>query len=52
MVCSSCSISLLGDTNFVHFKCPKCGEVDIFRCSVCKKLSNLYKCSKCNFEGP
>ncbi|MFH8092365.1 MAG: zinc finger domain-containing protein [Candidatus Aenigmatarchaeota archaeon] len=52
MFCTSCNTNLLGDVNFVQFKCPKCGETTIFRCSVCRKLSNIYKCSKCGFEGP
>ncbi|MBU5690141.1 MAG: zinc finger domain-containing protein [Candidatus Aenigmatarchaeota archaeon] len=52
MVCTSCKVNLLGDTKFVQFKCPNCGEVDIFRCSKCRRLSNIYKCSKCGFEGP
>ncbi|MEM0473662.1 MAG: zinc finger domain-containing protein [Candidatus Aenigmatarchaeota archaeon] len=52
MVCTSCKVNLLGDTKFVQLKCPNCGEVDIFRCSKCRRLSNIYKCSKCGFEGP
>ncbi|MBU5688023.1 MAG: DUF1610 domain-containing protein [Candidatus Aenigmarchaeota archaeon] len=52
MFCTSCKTNLLGDTTFVHFKCPKCGEQDIFRCSKCRRLSNIYKCPKCGFEGP
>lgn len=52
MVCTSCKISLFGDDEFVRFMCPNCGEVEIFRCSKCRRLSNLYVCPNCGFEGP
>ncbi len=52
MKCSSCGISLLGDKNFVQFKCPSCDKEMIFRCSKCKILSNEYTCKKCGFIGP
>ncbi|NOZ82099.1 MAG: DUF1610 domain-containing protein [Candidatus Micrarchaeota archaeon] len=50
--CTNCNISLVGQDNFVKFKCPSCGEGLIIRCSRCKRLSNPYKCEKCGFEGP
>jgi len=52
MLCTSCGADLLGDQNFVQFKCPSCGEEKIFRCSRCKRLSNEYTCKKCGFVGP
>lgn len=50
--CTSCGVSLIGQEDFVKFKCPNCGEVEIIRCRRCKQLSNRYKCTKCEFEGP
>jgi len=50
--CSSCNASLVGQEEFVKFKCPQCGEEEIIRCAQCKKLSVKYKCGKCGFEGP
>jgi Zn-ribbon RNA-binding protein len=50
--CSSCGIGLVGQENFVQFKCPSCGEVSVIRCKQCKTLSIKYKCEKCGFEGP
>jgi len=52
MICNSCGVNLLGDDNFVQFKCPECGKETIFRCSKCRRLSNEYICSKCGFVGP
>jgi Zn-ribbon RNA-binding protein len=45
-------MNLVGQDEFVIFKCPDCGDNVIIRCNRCKKLSRSYKCSKCNFEGP
>jgi predicted RNA-binding Zn-ribbon protein involved in translation (DUF1610 family) len=50
--CSTCGISLMGQEDFVKFKCPNCSETVIIRCSKCKKLSRPYVCGKCKFEGP
>ncbi|MBI2542763.1 MAG: DUF1610 domain-containing protein [Candidatus Aenigmarchaeota archaeon] len=50
--CTSCRINVLAKKNFVKFSCPKCGEVDIVRCSTCKNLGIKYSCNKCDFEGP
>jgi len=36
----------------VHFKCPNCGEVVIWRCPKCRKQSKPYRCPNCGFEGP
>lgn len=50
--CSSCGTSLIGQEDFVKFKCPDCGENIIIRCKRCKQLSNMYICEKCGFTGP
>ena len=52
LICSSCGESVVGQEGFVKFPCPACGEGTIIRYNKCKKLSNNYKCSICNFEGP
>jgi predicted RNA-binding Zn-ribbon protein involved in translation (DUF1610 family) len=52
LICSTCGIDVIGQEDFVKFNCPSCGEELIIRCRRCKKLSNPYKCSKCDFEGP
>ena len=52
LICSSCGENVVGQESFVKFLCPFCGEGIIIRCRKCKKLSNSYKCSICNFEGP
>ncbi|MBR9682342.1 MAG: DUF1610 domain-containing protein [Candidatus Aenigmarchaeota archaeon] len=52
MKCSTCGIRLIGQEDFVKFKCPACSETTIVRCKMCKKLSKKYICEKCNFEGP
>ena len=48
--CVSCGINVSG-TNAARFKCPDCGE-QIYRCSKCRKQSNLYQCPGCEFTGP
>jgi hypothetical protein len=48
--CVSCGINISG-TNAARFKCPDCGNL-IFRCSTCRKQSNLYECDDCGFTGP
>jgi len=52
LICSSCGTNVVGQDEFVVFKCPDCGEGTIIRCRKCKKLSRPYKCKVCNFEGP
>ena len=37
---------------YTEFKCPKCGKDMIIRCMHCREISNSYKCSECEFEGP
>jgi len=50
--CSSCGENLVGQKDFVKFKCPDCGEEEIIRCRRCRNLSVSYKCGKCGFDGP
>jgi predicted RNA-binding Zn-ribbon protein involved in translation (DUF1610 family) len=52
LICSSCGTNVVGQEDFVKFKCPSCGEGVVIRCSKCKRASNSYKCSACGFEGP
>ncbi|MEE9223315.1 MAG: zinc finger domain-containing protein [Thermoplasmata archaeon] len=49
--CSSCGAILFGEGNVV-FKCPKCHESEIGRCSNCRDQSVTYVCKACGFEGP
>ena len=48
--CISCNTVVTSD--FVEFKCPKCGNVRIVRCETCRNASRQYKCGECGFEGP
>ena len=48
--CVSCGINISG-TSAAAFSCPECGH-DIYRCSKCRKQSNLYECPDCGFQGP
>jgi len=51
-ICTSCKRPIPPTEKAVKFLCPNCGEVTIWRCSKCRKLSAPYKCVKCGFEGP
>ena len=48
--CISCGINIAG-TDAAKFNCPECGQL-IYRCSKCRKQSNLYECPDCSFMGP
>jgi len=37
---------------YTEFKCPSCGEGTIIRDRHCREITNVYKCTKCGFEGP
>lgn len=50
--CTSCGMNVLAKKNFVKFMCPKCGKLEITRCSTCKSLGTKYTCKDCGFEGP
>ena len=48
--CSTCNKEVTSD--FVEFRCPKCGKTAIIRCEACRKTAKTYNCSECGFEGP
>lgn len=48
--CSSCGVEVI--ENYVDFKCPNCGKVDIVRCNSCRTLGTQYQCKECGFLGP
>ena len=50
--CTSCGADVTNDVGNVKFKCPKCGEKEIIRCSHCRKIAARYNCGKCGFTGP
>ncbi|MEM7826695.1 MAG: zinc finger domain-containing protein [Candidatus Aenigmatarchaeota archaeon] len=50
--CTSCHRNVITEENFVKFMCPLCGKAEIVRCEKCRKLSIIYKCPECGFEGP
>lgn len=52
MRCSSCGKRVEAESYWVRFQCPECGKGDVVRCERCRKLSVVYKCPKCEFEGP
>ncbi|MCL4363519.1 zinc finger domain-containing protein [Candidatus Marsarchaeota archaeon] len=37
---------------YTEFSCPKCGKSTIIRCDHCRKITNIYRCNECGFEGP
>lgn len=47
-----CSSSGNLTSQYVEFKCPKCGDEAIIRCDECRKTYTRYRCPKCEFEGP
>jgi len=48
--CTSCGKEVTN--NYVEFKCPGCGEIDIRRCDNCRKRCTNYRCPECGFRGP
>ncbi len=50
--CLSCGHPIAPYENAVHFPCPNCGDVTIWRCERCRIMGKTYKCLKCDFEGP
>ena len=52
MKCTTCGVNVQTEENFVRFKCPNCGEVEIIRCEKCRVRRVPYKCEKCGFVGP
>ncbi|RLE94988.1 MAG: RNA-binding protein [Thermoprotei archaeon] len=51
-ICASCKKPIPPHERGTHFKCPNCGEVEIWRCYKCRKNAVPYVCPKCGFEGP
>jgi predicted RNA-binding Zn-ribbon protein involved in translation (DUF1610 family) len=50
--CQCCGRNITPYENAVHFPCPNCGEVIIWRCEKCREAGNTYTCIKCDFLGP
>ncbi|MBR9689613.1 MAG: RNA-binding protein [Candidatus Altiarchaeota archaeon] len=50
--CTTCKNDISTIKGSTEFKCPECGEVDIFRCGKCRSSAKQWKCSNCSFEGP
>ncbi|WP_211206247.1 zinc finger domain-containing protein [Fervidicoccus fontis] len=50
--CTSCGKTVSPEEKPTIFLCPNCGQVEIVRCSKCKKQGVKYKCPVCGFEGP
>ncbi|HEX4921336.1 MAG TPA: zinc finger domain-containing protein [Candidatus Bathyarchaeia archaeon] len=50
--CNWCGRMILPREGAVHFPCPQCGEVTIWRCEKCRGFGRSYKCQKCGFTGP
>ena len=51
-MCFSCGRPIAPFEAAVHFPCPQCGDVTIWRCERCRVSGNSYKCLKCLFVGP
>ncbi|MBS3152499.1 DUF1610 domain-containing protein [Candidatus Woesearchaeota archaeon] len=52
ITCTSCNVRITNMPGSVRFKCPKCGETEIVRCSHCRKIVAKYICPNCSFSGP
>lgn len=50
MTCSSCKKEVSDD--YVRFKCPGCGKVEMIRCAKCRETAAAYRCPECKFVGP
>ncbi|MEM0360163.1 MAG: zinc finger domain-containing protein [Candidatus Diapherotrites archaeon] len=48
--CSSCNKVVVSE--YVEFKCPKCLNAKIIRCTTCRSSSKPYTCPECGFSGP
>ena len=49
-VCGTCNKEVT--TDYVEFKCPKCGKSRIVRCEACRNNAKPYACKECGFMGP
>ncbi|MDP3734178.1 MAG: zinc finger domain-containing protein [Nanoarchaeota archaeon] len=50
--CISCKKKIVNDKGRVIFKCPKCENREIVRCSNCRSNAIQYSCPECGFKGP
>lgn len=50
--CYGCGRPIAPFEGAVHFPCPKCGDVIIWRCERCREMGKTYRCLKCDFVGP
>ena len=50
--CACCHRPIAPYEGAVHFPCPECGDVTIWRCERCRTMGNSYTCLKCGFIGP
>ena len=50
--CTSCGNLIAPGENAVHFPCPNCQDVFLWRCERCRRFARAYNCPKCGFEGP
>ncbi|MBY9009096.1 MAG: DUF1610 domain-containing protein [Candidatus Lokiarchaeota archaeon] len=51
-MCFSCGRPIAPYEAAVHFPCPQCGDVTIWRCERCRTMGNQYTCLRCSFSGP
>ena len=51
-ICFGCVRPITPYEPSVHFHCPQCGDVTIWRCERCRESGNSFRCLKCDFEGP
>jgi Zn-ribbon RNA-binding protein len=51
-ICSSCKRRVVNDKGSVSFKCPKCNQFEIVRCTNCRSNATQYTCANCEFVGP
>ena len=51
-ICSCCGRPITPYEAAVHFPCPNCGDVTIWRCEACRNRGKSYRCLKCEFIGP
>ncbi|WP_131159582.1 zinc finger domain-containing protein [Aeropyrum pernix] len=50
--CTTCGRIVEPSSTATRFPCPNCGEVEIWRCSRCRKQGATYTCPNCGFTGP
>ncbi|MHA1679956.1 MAG: zinc finger domain-containing protein [Promethearchaeota archaeon] len=50
--CTGCGQLIHPVENAVHFPCPSCGDIMIWRCQKCRRFAHPFKCVKCDFQGP